>query len=164
LQQTVLDLGCGTGQPALLEAQRVAPGGRVIALDVLPEMIAVASKRAVAMNLTNVEFRQCDIELIPFPDAAFDAATSRFCLMFLRSVEKSIGEVFRVLKPDSGFCASVWAAPEKNPLPRGVLSAYYSLPSPDRSVPGPFRFSEKGSLKELLENAGFVDVTEREVE
>ncbi len=162
--KAVLDLGCGTGQPALLEAKLVGASGSVIGVDISNEMLEVARKRVAVENLKNVDFRQCDIDELPFPDAVFDAVTSRFCLMFVTSIDKTLRETFRVLKPGARFCASVWADPEKNPLPRKILEMHYALPAPDPAVPGPFRFSQQGLLKRLMKEAGFVDLTETELE
>src|SRR5262249_28672085 len=69
----VLDVGCGTGEPALAAAAIVAPGGRVLAIDVTPEMLAVAGQRAAAVGVENIEFQQAAIEEFQPPDPHFDA-------------------------------------------------------------------------------------------
>ena len=79
----VLDLGSGTGYPALLGARTVGPNGSVIGLDLAEQMLAVARRKATALGLVNVTFRTGDVTALPFEVNSFDAVTSRFCLMFL---------------------------------------------------------------------------------
>ena len=75
----VLDLGSGTGYPALLGAQTVGPSGGVIGLDLAEQMLAVARRKATTLGLANVTFRTGDVTALPFDANSFDAVTSRFC-------------------------------------------------------------------------------------
>src|SRR5262245_20474052 len=79
----VLDLGPGTGYPALLGAQTVGPSGGVIGLDLAEQMLDVARRKASTLGLANITFRASDVTSLPFDAGSFDAVTSRFCLMFL---------------------------------------------------------------------------------
>ncbi len=83
----VLDVACGTGQPAVAAARRVRPGGRVIATDISPEMLDVARRRAAQAGLANLEFREMDGEHLDFPDETFDAVTCAYALMFYPDVD-----------------------------------------------------------------------------
>jgi len=98
----VLDLGSGTGYPALLSAQTVGQSGTVIGLDLAEQMLAVARRKATALGLANVTFRTGDVTALPFEASSFDAVTSRFCLMFLPEIPKAAAEIARVLKPGGG--------------------------------------------------------------
>jgi enediyne biosynthesis protein CalE5 len=160
--QTVLDLGCGSGYPALLEARCVGDHGKVFGLDIAENMITVARRRAAKLGLTNVHFQSHDIDTIPFPENYFEAATARFSLMFVDSPSKTLSEVFRVLKNGSTFCAAVWGDQALNPLPRTIIEKYFEIPPTDPEHPGPFRFSSPGTLSSLMKTAGFVDVKEQE--
>src|SRR5579885_2335445 len=73
--EQVLDLGCGAGHTALAAAPRAARG---VAVDVTPEMLQVAEGLARQRGIANIEFRRADVAALPFPDASFDAVTSRF--------------------------------------------------------------------------------------
>ena len=95
----VLDLGSGTGYPALLGARTVGPNGNVIGLDLAEQMLAVARRKATALGLANVTFRTSDVTVLPFEANSFDAVTSRFCLMFLPEIPKAAAEIARVLRP-----------------------------------------------------------------
>jgi ubiquinone/menaquinone biosynthesis C-methylase UbiE len=158
-----LDLGSGTGNPALAAAKIVGPGGGVVGLDVAEKMLEVARRRAGAQGITNVEFHACDAGAIPFDGESFDAATSRFCLMFLPDVAKALRQVHRVLKPGGRFTAAVWATPEKNlffTLAMRAMRDLISLPKMDPSAPGPFAQGQPGVLAAHMREAGFQDAHE----
>jgi ubiquinone/menaquinone biosynthesis C-methylase UbiE len=161
----VLDLGSGTGYPALLGAQTVGPNGGVIGLDLAEQMLAVARRKATALGLANVTFRTSDVTALPFDANSFDAVTSRFCLMFLPEIPKTAAEIARVLKPGSWVAAAVWSAPEKNPsigLSMEAIKKVVELPPPDPTAPGIFRLAKPGDLAGMLQQAGLVDVADHE--
>ncbi len=161
----VLDLGSGTGYPALLGAQTVGPNGSVTGLDLAERMLAVARRKAAATGLANVTFRTCDITALPYETHSFDAITSRFCLMFLPEILKAATEIARVLKPGGWVAAAVWSAPEKNPsisLSIEAIRKVIELPTPDPTAPGIFRLAVPGDLAGMLQQAGFIDVTDQE--
>ncbi|MDZ4733437.1 MAG: methyltransferase domain-containing protein [Nitrospirota bacterium] len=161
----VLDLGSGTGYPALLGAQTVGPSGSVIGLDLAEQMLAVAQRKARALGLANVTFRTGDVTALPFEADSFDAITSRFCLMFLPEISKAAAEIARVLKPGGWVAIAVWSAPEKNPsigLSMEAIKKVVELPQPDPTAPGIFRLAKPGDLAGMLQQAGLVDVTDQE--
>ncbi|MBM4126478.1 MAG: methyltransferase domain-containing protein [Nitrospira sp.] len=161
----VLDLGSGTGYPALLGAQTVGTRGSVIGLDLAEQMLKAAGRKAALLNLSNVTFRTGDVTSLPFEGASFDAVTSRFCLMFLPEIPKAATEIARVLKPGGWLAAAVWSAPEKNAYlttPLAVIKQFMDLPPPDPTAPGIFRLAKPGELAGMLRDAGFTNVTEEE--
>ena len=164
--QRVLDLGSGTGYPALLAAQAVGGQGSVVGLDLAEAMLAVARKKAKALGLANVTFQAADITALPFGPASFDAVTSRFCLMFLPDVPKAVSEIARVLKPGGYLAAAVWSLPDRNPfvgLPLGVLKNFLAIPPPDPRQPGMFRLAKAGDLSGIAAQAGLHGVADEEV-
>jgi enediyne biosynthesis protein CalE5 len=161
----VLDLGSGTGYPALLGAQTVGAAGRVTGMDLAEQMLAAADRKAKRLGLTNVSFRTGDVTSLPFEPNSFDAVTSRFCLMFLPEIPKAASEIARVLKPGSWVAAAVWSAPEKNPsigLSMAAIKQIIDLPPPDPNAPGIFRLAKPGDLAGMFQQAGLVDVTDQE--
>ncbi len=98
LGDAVLDLGCGAGFDACVAAMAAGPTGRVIGVDLSPEMLAVAERGRVAAGLPNVEFRQADVEALPFPDATFDVALTNGVLNLIPDKPAALREIFRVLK------------------------------------------------------------------
>jgi ubiquinone/menaquinone biosynthesis C-methylase UbiE len=161
----VLDLGSGTGYPALLGAQTVGSSGSVIGMDLAQDMLAVAERKAKRLGLNNVSFRTGDVTNLPFEANSFDAITSRFCLMFLSEIPKAATEIARVLKPGTWVAAAVWSAPEKNPsigLAMATIKQVVQLPPPDPTAPGVFRLAKPGELAGIFQQAGLSDVTDHE--
>ncbi len=161
----VLDLGSGTGYPAVLAAQTVGPTGSVMGIDLAEQMLEVARRKASSLKLNNVTFRTGDVTTLPFESASFDAVTSRFCLMFLPDVPKAAAEIARVLKPGGWLAASVWSAPDRNPslaLSLEAIKQVVELPPPDPAAPGIFRLAKPGDLSAMLQTAGFTDLTDQE--
>ena len=161
----VLDLGSGTGYPALLAAQTVGPSGSVLGIDLAEQMLDAARRKATRLGLNNITFRAGDVTTLPFEANSFDAITSRFCLMFLPEIPKATAEIARVLKPGGWLAAAIWSAPEKNAYlttPLAVIKQFVDLPPPDPTAPGIFRLAKPGDLASLLQKSGFVDVVEEE--
>ncbi|MGC1721475.1 MAG: methyltransferase domain-containing protein, partial [Isosphaeraceae bacterium] len=94
----VLDLGCGAGFDTLLAAQMVGPNGKVIGVDMTPQMIVKARNNAENLGLMNVEFVLGEIEDLLLPDASFDLAISNGVFNLCPDKPRVLGEVFRVLK------------------------------------------------------------------
>jgi enediyne biosynthesis protein CalE5 len=161
----VLDLGSGTGYPALLAAQATGPSGGVIGMDLADQMLAAADRKAERLGLTNVTFRTGDVTALPFDTHSFDAVTSRFCLMFLPEIPKAAGEIARVLKPGGWLAVAVWSTPDKNPylkIPMDTIKQFIDVPPPDPAAPGIFRLAQPGELAALLQQSGFTDVADHE--
>ena len=157
----VVDIGSGTGQPALAIARNVGENGSVAGFDFSDGMLSVARRKAAALKL-----QTCDVTSLPLEDASCDAASSRFCIMLLPELDKTLREVFRVLKPGACFAASVWGVKEKNPsitIPMEILMEYCPPPDGNSSRPQVFSLSKPGVLKEKLRDAGFSELTETEV-
>ncbi len=96
---SVLDVGCGTGEVILLAKTR-AKAGKAYGIDPAPEMIAVARKKAARKKL-DIDFRVGVIEALPFPDASIDVVTSSLMMHHLPEDLKvrGLAEIYRVLKP-----------------------------------------------------------------
>jgi SAM-dependent methyltransferase len=97
--QVVLDLGCGAGFDTLLASRRVGPDGKVIGVDMTPEMIVKALKNGRIVGLMNVEFMLGDIENLPLSDASIDVVISNGVFNLCPDKPAVLSEVFRVLKP-----------------------------------------------------------------
>ncbi len=97
--ETVLDLGSGAGFDVLLAARRVGPDGRVIGVDMTPEMLAKARRNADSVGASNVEFRLGEIERLPVSDGSVGVVISN-CVVNLSPDKAAVyREVFRVLAP-----------------------------------------------------------------
>jgi len=97
--ETVLDLGSGAGFDAFLAAKRVGESGKVIGVDMTPEMVEKARTNAEKLNMSNVDFRLGEIERLPVEDNSVDAVISN-CVINLSPDKSAVfGEIYRSLKP-----------------------------------------------------------------
>ncbi|MDY6903046.1 MAG: methyltransferase domain-containing protein [Thermodesulfobacteriota bacterium] len=97
--ETVVDLGSGAGMDAFLSARRVGSEGRVIGIDMTPEMVARAKENAERLSMGNVSFKLGEIENLPVPDNTADVVMSN-CVINLSPDKAAVyREIYRVLKP-----------------------------------------------------------------
>jgi SAM-dependent methyltransferase len=151
--ETVLDLGSGAGFDCFLAAKRVGRTGRVIGVDMTPEMVAKARDNARRVEATNVDFRLGEIEHLPVLDSSVDAILSN-CVINLSPDKAAVfREAFRVLKPGGRLAISdvisIRAMPDE--LAKNI-EAYTGC------VAGA---AQEAVLRELLVAAGFENVTIR---
>jgi arsenite methyltransferase len=97
--ETVLDLGCGAGFDLLVAAGQVGERGRVLGIDLTPEMVDSARESVSRTSLSNVEIREGGIEELPWPDAHVDVVISNGVLNLSPEKSRALAEVFRVLRP-----------------------------------------------------------------
>ncbi len=161
----LLDLASGAGQPALAIAPRLAPGGEVVASDLLPEMLQGARRRAKAAGLANIHFEIADMEALPFPAASFDRVTCRFGIMFVPDATKALSEAHRVLRPRGRAAFMVWGPREDTTVFRIIFEAVDRIlgADPEQDMSTVFRFAKPGSLGDSFARAGFEGVEESEL-
>jgi SAM-dependent methyltransferase len=154
----VLDIATGIGEPALTAARRAGPGGRVLATDLAPPMLAFAEERAREAGLANVEVRVLDAEALDFDPGSFDAATCRWGLMLLQHPRAAASGVHRALAPSGRFAAAVWGPPERAPflaIPHAVAERELGAPPPPPGAPTAFALAAEGALEAVFQGAGF---------
>src|SRR3954453_7955073 len=164
--QQHLDIASGTGEPGLSIA-RLAPKGRVVLTDLSAEMLGVASRRARAQGIANIETRVCSADDLPFDDGTFDSVSVRFGYMFFPDMAEATAEFVRVLKPGGRVCSSVWIKPDENPwtsIIQQAVATEAEVPTPDPDSPNMFRCAAPGYVSALYESAGLRDVAEWDVD
>ncbi|MDX6283608.1 MAG: hypothetical protein QOH03_4679 [Kribbellaceae bacterium] len=163
--QQHLDIASGTGEPGLSIA-RLSPTGRVVLTDLSAEMLDVATRRAEAQGIGNIETLVCSADDLLFDDATFDSVSVRFGYMFFPDMAKATAEFARVLKPGGRLAASVWVSPEQNPwttIAMQAIATETTLPPSAPGAPTMFRCAAPGYVPALYENAGLHDIAEWDV-
>jgi SAM-dependent methyltransferase len=159
----VLDIATGIGEPSITAAHQVGKSGHVLAIDISPEMLSIANKRAISLGIQDViEFREGDTETIDLPMSTFDVALCRFGLMFLPDPGAGLSNIYKSLKEGGRFAAAVLGSSDKVPfisLPLNIVLKETNSPLPPANTPGPFSLSDENFLKDSFIKSGFEDVT-----
>lgn len=153
--ETVLDLGSGAGNDVFIARREVGPSGRVIGVDMTPDMVARARSNAATLGYGNVEFRLGEIEHLPINPESVDVVISNCVLNLLPDKAPAFTEMFRVLRAGGRFCVS-------------DIVATAELPEPVRRAAGLYVGCIAGALPErdylaLIAGAGFTGVRIAEV-
>ncbi len=163
--QHVLDIAAGAGEPALSAAERVGPGGYVLATDLSENILGFAQKIADDSQLQHFKTRAMDGENLELADASFDAVLCRFGLIYMPHQQRALAEWRRVLKPGGRAVVAVFSTPDKNgwgAVPIGVIRRRAEVPPPLPGQPGPFSLGGENVLEDALREAGFRNIeTER---
>ncbi|WP_037606885.1 class I SAM-dependent methyltransferase [Streptacidiphilus rugosus] len=164
----VLDVGCGVGQTTRLAAA-TAFRGSVLGLDLSAPMLARARALAAEEGLDRIVFEQGDAQVHPLPSAAFDAAISRFGIMFFADPVAAFGNVGRALRPGGRLAFVCMSDPARTEWVQvyGAVRAALPLPSPEEAGtegPGMFSLADPEVIREVLDAAGFAEVRTEPVE
>src|SRR5437762_3180617 len=152
----VLDIGGGSGEPSLTISGIVGPNGSVMYTDPAAGMVESAQAEAGRRALTNIQFKQCSANDLPFADRTFDVAVSRLSAMFFADPVTGVREALRVIRDDGSVSFVVWGPKEVNPFFStiiDVIDRFVEVPQQDPDAPDPFRFAVPGKLAGILENA-----------
>jgi len=138
--QRVVDLGCGAGRTTLELASRVLPGGEAVGVDISAEMLAAGRERAAQLGAGNVEFAHADVQVSDLGQARFDAAYSRFGVMFFADPVAAFANVRRALRPGAVLSFVCWQGLFDNEwmlIPAAAVSSTARVRSGSASENGP---------------------------
>lgn len=146
----VLDIGCGTGGPAIVLARDL--GARVICIDIEPQLLERASKLAVEAGVSGqIEYRLVAPGPLPFEDNSFDVVFSKDALIHIPDKKALYAQIMRVLKPGAAFAASDWLSGD-NAAGDEAFQQYISLTELD------FTMATAEQTAEVMREAGFENV------
>ena len=155
--ERILDVGCGCGATTIAFAERVAPDGFVLGIDISAPMLARA--REIAPQGLPLHFVLADATVHPFDPAGFDLLVSRFGVMFFADPVASFTNLRSALRPSGRVAFACWREPRHNPWMMTPLQAVYEhvpkMPRPEPEDPGPFAFASEERVHRILEQAGF---------
>jgi SAM-dependent methyltransferase len=138
----VLDVACGSGNLSLPAARA---GASVTGLDIAPNLIDTARRRAIAERL-EIDFDEGDAEQMPYRDASFDSVVSMFGAMFAPRPEKTAAEMVRVCVPGGRIAMANWT-------PSGFIGQMFKTTAahvPPPNIPSPLLWGDEESVRERL--------------
>lgn len=148
--QTIVDLGCGGGLDARYIAEQIGPNGRVIALDLTPDILLRARETIADAQRGAVQLLAADMECLPLDENCADAIVANASLNLATDKAAALAEIARILKPDRPFLAADLVRVEE--LPREIRNDPMAMAT---SLGGVL---PEQDLRTLFEDAGFEDV------
>jgi ubiquinone/menaquinone biosynthesis C-methylase UbiE len=156
----IVDIGCGCGATSIALAERVAPEGFVLGVDISAPMLERA--RQLAPKGLPLDFAQADATVYPFEPQSFDLLVSRFGVMFFAEPVSSFGNLRGAMRPKGRVVFACWREPKENPWMMAPLQAVYRqvprLPQVGPEDPGPFAFASEERVTRILREAGYTDI------
>ncbi|REJ85061.1 MAG: methyltransferase domain-containing protein [Bacteroidetes bacterium] len=153
----VLDIGSGAGNDCFIAARESGANGKVIGLDMTPEMISLSKRNAGKLNIDNVEFLFGEAESIPLTNNSIDVVISNCVLNLVIDKAKAYSEIYRVLKPGGRISISDTVSVKTLPDEIKRIAAYHSA-----CISGA---AEEQEYLEIILNAGFenLEIRKRKV-
>ncbi len=145
--QRILDVGCGTGVVAVTAARM---GAKASGIDLTPELLERARENS-QIAAVEVDWREADVEELPFEDRAFDVVLSQFAHMFAPRPSLAVSEMLRILKPGGTIAFSTWPPGLFTGRMFQLVASY--MPPPPPGVAPPPQWGDKNVIRERLGKA-----------
>jgi SAM-dependent methyltransferase len=145
-QTNYLDVGCGSGLAAQLAAER---GAKVTGVDAAENLLAIAQSRVPAG-----QFREADLEELPFPDKIFDVVTGFNSFQYAANPDAALAQAKRVAKSGGAVVIVTWGNPEGMQAATLIGALKAIVPPLPPGTPGPFALSDEHALREFAVKAG----------
>jgi SAM-dependent methyltransferase len=163
----ILEIGCGNGALALGLGAVAGPGGSVTGLDISGPMLAEARRRARIQGAGNVVLEKGDAQVCQLPAAHFDAAVSRFGVMFFDDPAAAFANIGHAVKPGGRLVFCCWQELLRNDwimIPAGAALQHVPVPDlGDPGDPGAFSMADQERLRRILSDASWTEIVVEEV-
>jgi SAM-dependent methyltransferase len=150
----VLDIGCGAGATTRAAARRAA---EVVGIDISAPLLEVAQRRAAEESVDSVSFVHADAQTHAFMPHSFDAAISRFGVMFFGNPVAAFANIRQALCVGGVLTLIAWRSAAENPFmtasARAIAPLFPPLPASDPSAPGPFAFADRERVRRILSDS-----------
>ena len=157
----VLDIGCGTGITTVQIAKKINNIGYVSGLDFSETMINEAIKYSEKLGIKNINFAVKDIQNDELKILEYDAAFSRFGVMFFSNPIMAFKNIYSALKKNGILTFICWQSQKENPWYNSgleIVKKYIDVPLPKENSPGPFAYADKSYIHNILTNSGYKDI------
>ena len=157
----VLDIGCGTGKTTTQIAKKINNVGYVSGFDLSETMINEAIKYSEKLSIKNINFAVQDIQNEELKILEYDAAFSRFGVMFFSNPVMAFKNIYSALKKNGILTFICWQSQKENPWYNSgleIVKKYIDVPLPKENSPGPFAYANKSYIHNILTNSGYKDI------
>jgi SAM-dependent methyltransferase len=156
--ERVVDIGCGAGGTSIEIARQVGAEGSVLGVDISPQLVAAAVRRAHAAELGNIGFLCADAASAHVAGPPYDRLFSRFGVMFFADAAAAFANLHSFLRAGGRADFSVWTPARDSAWiaqMMAIVARYIAVPAPVPRAPGPFALDDPVYVRELLEHGGF---------
>jgi ubiquinone/menaquinone biosynthesis C-methylase UbiE len=156
--KNVLELACGTGRVTKHLLNLVPQDGQLVASDLNPDMIAIAKEKVPDQK---IDWQVIDAQELPFSNNSFDTIVIQYGVMFFPDKLRAFSEAHRVLEAGGLMLFNSWDSLHHNPaieIMHNLLQSEFGDAAPNFLEQGPYSFSDRKLMRQLLEDAGFSDI------